>query len=48
MCYAGLLLIQADQTDRLQIRYQRQLQQLVESDVDSLLQLKAQSLLDHG
>ena len=45
MCYAGLLLIQADQTDRLQIRYQRQLQHLVESDVDSLLRLKAQAVI---
>jgi len=45
MCYAGLLMIQADQTDRLQIRYQRQLQQLVESDVDSLLRLKAQAVI---
>ena len=48
MRYAGLLLIQSDQSDLLQLRCQQQLQQLVESDVDSLLQLKAQSLLDHG
>ncbi|WP_071840261.1 HEAT repeat domain-containing protein [Synechococcus sp. KORDI-52] len=48
MRYAGLLLIQSDHSDDLQLRYQLQLQQLVESDVDSLLQLKAQSLLDHG
>ena len=48
MRYAGLLLIQSDLSDHLQLRYHQQLQQLVESDVDSLLQLKAQSVLDHG
>ena len=48
MRYAGLLLIQSDQTEHLQLRYQLQLQQLVESDGDSLLQLKAQSILDRG
>ena len=48
MRYAGLLLIQSDLSDQLQLRYHQQLQQLVESDVDSLLQLKAQSVLDHG
>ena len=48
MRYAGLLSIQSDQTEDLQLRYQQQLQQLVESDGDSLLQLKAQSILDHG
>ena len=48
MRYAALLLIQSDQSDHLQLRYQQQLQQLVESDVDNLLQLKAQSVLDHG
>ena len=48
MRYAGLLSIQSDQTEHLQLRYQPQLQQLVESDGDSLLQLKAQSILDHG
>ena len=46
--YAALLLIQSDQTEHLQLRYQRQLQQLVELDVDSVLQLKAQSILDRG
>ena len=48
MRYAGLLLIQSDQTEHLRLRYQRLLQQLVESDGDSLLQLKAQSILDRG
>ncbi|AHF62851.1 putative bilin biosynthesis protein (CpeY) [Synechococcus sp. WH 8109] len=48
MRYAGLLLIQSDQTEHLQLRFQRQLQQLVESDGDSLLRLKAQSILDRG
>ena len=48
MRYAGLLLIQSDQTEHLRLRYQHQLQQLVESDGDSLLQLKAQSILDRG
>ena len=48
MRYAGLLLIQSNQTEDLQLRYQRQLQQLFESDDDSLLQLKAKSILDRG
>ena len=48
MRYAGLLLIQSDQSNHLQLRCQHQLQQLVECDVDSLLQLKVQSVLDHG
>ena len=48
MRYAGLLLIQSNQTEDLQLRYQRQLQQLVESDGDSLLKLKVQSILDRG
>ena len=48
MRYAGLFLIHSDQTEHLQLRYQRQLQQLVELDGDSMLQLKAQSILDRG
>ena len=48
MRYAGLFLIHSDQTEHLQLRYQRQLQQLVELDGDSVLQLKAQSILDRG
>ena len=48
MRYAGLLLIQSDQTDHLHRRYQRQLQQLIEADGDSFLRLKAQSILDRG
>ena len=45
MRYAGLLLIQSDQTNHLKYQYQCQLQMLVNADVDSLVQLKAKSIL---
>ena len=46
MRYAGLLLIQSDQSDHLKNQYQCQLQMLVNADVDNLVQLKAKSILD--
>jgi bilin biosynthesis protein len=46
MHYVGLLVIYSDQSNHLKNQYQCQLQTLVNSDVDNLVQLKAQSILD--
>ena len=46
MHYAGLLVIHSDQSNHLKNQYQWQLQTLVNADVDSLVQLKAKSILD--
>ena len=46
MHYAGLLVIHSDQSNHLKNQYQCQLQRLVNADVDSLVQLKAKSILD--
>ena len=46
MHYVGLLVVHSDQSDHLKNQYQCQLQKLVNADVDSLVQLKAKSILD--
>ena len=48
MRYAALLVINSDQSHYLLYQYERQLQKLVNADVDSLVQLKAHSILGHG